>query len=152
LAAHCAGPGWDLWWSNLHWGRYSPSTSVFHKLVHHRLSSGAGPIGHIMADVSSHPIIKKKTGDYLPFLRCEAAKHETLFTDIIRPMSPWIIIGKTAPFELQPFLDAARFDPVFTSLDFTAVLFHRARTSALRLTPNQEDQVPVFTSLSDRMT
>jgi hypothetical protein len=35
-----------------------------------------------------------------------------------------IIIGKTALFEPQPSLeDSARFDPVFTSLDFVTVIF-----------------------------
>jgi hypothetical protein len=66
-ASHICGPGsrqgqvvWDLWWTKWHWGRFPPSTSVpffqfsFHRLLHiHRLSSGAGTIGQIVADVPS---------------------------------------------------------------------------------------------------
>jgi hypothetical protein len=40
--------------------------------------------------------------------------------------------------------------PGFTSLDFaTIVLFYRARSSALRPTPNLEDQVSLLMSPSD---
>jgi hypothetical protein len=44
-----------------------------------------------------------------------------------------------------------QFYPVFICLDFAAVIFYRVRSSALRPTPNLEDQVPVFMSLSDRV-
>jgi hypothetical protein len=66
-ASQSDGPGsipgqvmWDWWWTKWHWGRFSPSTSVslansfsavFH--THHHLSSGAGTIGQIVADVPS---------------------------------------------------------------------------------------------------
>jgi hypothetical protein len=64
-----------------------------------------------------------------------------------------IIIGKRAVFETQPSLeDSARFDPVFTSLNFaTTAFFYSATSSALRPTPKLEDQVPTFTSPSDRV-
>jgi hypothetical protein len=51
---------WDLWWTNWHSGRFSPTISVFpcqfsfHRLLHiHNLSSGAGTIGQIVLDVPS---------------------------------------------------------------------------------------------------
>jgi hypothetical protein len=63
-------------------------------------------------------------------------------------------IKKTVVFE--PYLsieDSAELRPVFTSLDIaTIIFFYRARSSALRPTPNLEDQVPVFMSLSDKVT
>jgi hypothetical protein len=43
-------------------------------------------------------------------------------------------------------------DPVFNSLDFATIyIFYRARSSALRLTSNLEDQVSVFMCPSDRV-
>jgi hypothetical protein len=60
-----------------------------------------------------------------------------------------IIIGRTTLFEPQPSLeDSARFDPVFTSLDFVTVFFFYR---ALRPTLNLEDLVSVFMFPSDRM-
>jgi hypothetical protein len=60
-----------------------------------------------------------------------------------------------ALFQPRPSLeDSARFDhPVFTSLDFAAILFffYRASSSALRSTPKLEDQASVFMSPSDRL-
>jgi hypothetical protein len=58
---------WDLWWTKLHWGMFSPSTSVspanshsteplhihHHHHHHHHLSSRAGTIGQLVADVRS---------------------------------------------------------------------------------------------------
>jgi hypothetical protein len=46
---------WDLWWKKWHWGRFSPSTSVFPANSHSTdyPSSGAGTIGQILADVPS---------------------------------------------------------------------------------------------------
>jgi hypothetical protein len=48
---------WDLWWTKWHW-RFSPNTTAspawfsFHQLLHiHHLSSGAGTIGQLLADV-----------------------------------------------------------------------------------------------------
>jgi hypothetical protein len=38
---------------------------------------------------------------------------------------------------------------VFTSSDFTTIIFYRARSSVLHATPNLEDQDPVFMSPSD---
>jgi hypothetical protein len=47
-----------------------------------------------------------------------------------------IIIGRTAIFKPWPPLEnSADFDPVFTSLDFATVNLYRARSSALRPTP-----------------
>jgi hypothetical protein len=37
-------------------------------------------------------------------------------------------------------------------LDFATIIFYTTRLSALRLTPNVEDQVPVFMSPSNRVT
>jgi hypothetical protein len=61
------------------------------------------------------------------------------------------------PFEPLPASEGFRFfysigPPVFISLDFGTIFFYRARLSALRPTPNLEDQVSVFTmSPSDRV-
>jgi hypothetical protein len=41
--------------------------------------------------------------------------------------------------------------PVFASLNFAAVIFYRARLSALSPTPNLEDQVSAFMSPSDKV-
>jgi hypothetical protein len=63
-----------------------------------------------------------------------------------------IIICKTALFEPYPSLgDYVRLHLVFTSLDFSTIFFYRARSSALRPTPNLDCQVSVFMSPSDRM-
>jgi hypothetical protein len=52
---------WDLWWTKWHWGRFFskyfgfPCQFSFHRLLHHHhhLSSGAGTIGELVADVPS---------------------------------------------------------------------------------------------------
>jgi hypothetical protein len=51
---------WDLWWTKWYWSGFSPSTLVssakfsFHRLLHtHHLSSGAGIIGQLVADVAN---------------------------------------------------------------------------------------------------
>jgi hypothetical protein len=51
---------WDLWWTYWRWGRFSPSTSVSPTNSHttncfltHHLSSEAGTIGQLVADVPS---------------------------------------------------------------------------------------------------
>jgi hypothetical protein len=50
---------WDLWWTKWHWSRFSPSTLVPLPVLipslhtHHHLSSGAGTIGKILADIPS---------------------------------------------------------------------------------------------------
>jgi hypothetical protein len=52
---------------------------------------------------------------------------------------------------LEPSLeDFTKLHPVFTSLDF-GTFFYGTRSSALRPTPNLEDQVTVFMSPSGRM-
>jgi hypothetical protein len=68
-------------------------------------------------------------------------------------MTSFIIkIRKTSFFEPHSSLeDSARLHLVFTSLDFVTILFYKARSSALRPTPNVEDQAPVFMSPSDRV-
>jgi hypothetical protein len=59
-------------------------------------------------------------------------------------------MGKTALFESYPSLEgSARLHPGFTSLDFATVIFYRAKSSALRLTTNLEDQVTEIMSPSD---
>jgi hypothetical protein len=70
-----------------------------------------------------------------------------------------IITGRTTLLAPQASLEnSARFvhsweldDPVFISLDFPTIIFYRARSSTLRLTPNLQDQVPVFMSPSERV-
>jgi hypothetical protein len=46
---------WDFWWTKWHWGRFSLSTSVSPVNSHSTdyLSSGAGTIGQLVADVPS---------------------------------------------------------------------------------------------------
>jgi hypothetical protein len=52
---------WDLWWTKWHWGRFSLSTLVSLPIfipttaphIHHHLSSRAGTIGQLVANVSS---------------------------------------------------------------------------------------------------
>jgi hypothetical protein len=76
----------------------------------------------------------------------------------------FIIIGRTALFEPQPFLeDSATLvssrlccrkleHPVLHSFGYRMIFFFcRAKWSALRLSPNVEDQVSVFTSHSDML-
>jgi hypothetical protein len=78
--------------------------------------------------------------------QCEIYNWIIIFIIII------IIIDKTALFEPWPSLeDSVRFNPVFSSLYFAKIFFYRVRLSALHPTPNLEDQVPVFMSLSDRV-
>jgi hypothetical protein len=52
--------GQDLWWTKWHWGRFFseyfgfPCKISFHQLLHnHHLSSGAGRVGQLVADVPS---------------------------------------------------------------------------------------------------
>jgi hypothetical protein len=69
-ASHCgvlgSSPGqvmWDLWWRTWHWDKFPSSTSVSLPILiplmlrthhhHHHLSSGAGTIGQLLADVPS---------------------------------------------------------------------------------------------------
>jgi hypothetical protein len=47
--------------------------------------------------------------------------------------------------------DPARLHLIFTCFYFATILFYRVRSSALRQTPNLEDQVSVFMSLCDRV-
>jgi hypothetical protein len=68
-----------------------------------------------------------------------------------------IIIGKRALFEPYPSVeDSARFvNSLELGFHFFGFcnnnFFYRARSSALRSTPNLGDQVSVFMSTSDRM-
>jgi hypothetical protein len=69
----------DLWWTKGHWGWFFseyfgfPCKFLFHQMFHTRhLSSGAGTIGQLVADVQngpSHPTppheIKKNTSEML---------------------------------------------------------------------------------------
>jgi hypothetical protein len=67
LASHPGGPGsspglvkWDLWLTKRRWGRFSPSTSVSPANLHSTnfsiiIITGAGTIGHSVADVPSGP-------------------------------------------------------------------------------------------------
>jgi hypothetical protein len=55
---------WDLWWTKLHWGRFSPSTSVYpaNAAPHSSSStssssSGAGTIDQLVADVPNELIL-----------------------------------------------------------------------------------------------
>jgi hypothetical protein len=66
-SAHCSDPGLspgqvmcDLCWTKWHWARFSlstlvfPTSSHFHRLLHaHHLSSGAGTVGQLVANVPS---------------------------------------------------------------------------------------------------
>jgi hypothetical protein len=46
-------------------------------------------------------------------------------------------------YKILPYFSRESDHPSFTSLDFaTLIFFRRARSSALRPTPNLEDQVP----------
>jgi hypothetical protein len=68
LASHRGGSGsipgqvmWDLWWTKWHWGLVFseyfdfPCQFSFHRLlhIHHHLSSGAGTIGQLVAELPS---------------------------------------------------------------------------------------------------
>jgi hypothetical protein len=49
---------WDLWWTKWHWGFFSEYFGFlcqfsFHQVLHIRLSSGAGTIAQLVADVPS---------------------------------------------------------------------------------------------------
>jgi hypothetical protein len=60
------------------------------------------------------------------------------------------VIGKTALSEPQEILSDLSDSPSsFHSFEFRNNNFYRARSLALRPTPNLEDQVPVFMSPSD---
>jgi hypothetical protein len=63
-----------------------------------------------------------------------------------------VIIMKTVLFSndvCQMCLKLNHF--LFTSLDFTTVIFYRAKSSALRPTPNLEDQSLAFISPSNKV-
>jgi hypothetical protein len=64
-----------------------------------------------------------------------------------------IITGETALLEPWSSLeDSASLYPVFTSLDFAKIFSsYRAKSSAMRPTPNLEDQDPVSMSTSGRV-
>jgi hypothetical protein len=71
-------------------------------------------------------------------------------------IKPAIIIGETALFEPQPSLEnSARFALKYTIhfqlLWILQSFVYRPRATALRPTPNLEDQVSVFMSLSGRV-
>jgi hypothetical protein len=66
MASHHSGLGlslgqvmWDLWWTKLHWVRFSLTTSIshgtFHRLLqtHRCISYGAGTLHQRVADVPS---------------------------------------------------------------------------------------------------
>jgi hypothetical protein len=55
-------------------------------------------------------------------------------------------LSRRLPWNILP--DFIRF---FIYLDFTAVFFHKARSTVLRPTPNLEEQVSVFMSTSDKV-
>jgi hypothetical protein len=57
----------------------------------------------------------------------------------------FVVIGETALVEPQPSSEnSTRLHPVFSSLDFATIIFYRARSSALRPTPNMEDQLSLY--------
>jgi hypothetical protein len=66
--------------------------------------------------------------------------------------------SQNSPFQATAFLKifcqiCLELDqPVFASLDFATIFFYRARSSALRPSPNLEDHVSVFMSPSDKAT
>jgi hypothetical protein len=69
---------------------------------------------------------------------------------IISSLAKQPFLSHSLPYKILP--DLIELDhPVFTSLDSTTIIFYRARSSALRPTPNLEGQISVFMSPKDRV-
>jgi hypothetical protein len=66
-----------------------------------------------------------------------------------------IIIGKTAYFEPNEIAFLRSFCQIASSFYFfgcrNSIFFYRTKSSALRPTPNLEDQVPIFMSPNNRL-
>jgi hypothetical protein len=142
---------WDLWWTKWHWGRFFskyfgfPCQFSFHRplYTHQHLSSGAGTIGQIAADVPSglksdpSPKTLKKVGalssfeNYLKYSCINAEFWQGIIIIIV------IIIGKTALFEpWTSFENSATLHPVFTFLDLVTLFFtERGRHPIVQLQP-----------------